>query len=174
MVNRNNYEAFFLMYVDGELSATEKEMVEVFVQQNPDLKEELAMLQQVVLLPENEVVFADKNVLYKQTGNEISTSNFEAYFLLYIDNELNLKDKEEVEIFVLQHPELQNDFTLLKQTKLELENIVCPNKDLLYKKEKERRVVYMNWYKMAAAAVVIGLMAVLYFVIPINKKFTTK
>lgn len=169
MVNRNNYEAFFLMYVDGELSATEKEMVEVFVQQNPDLQEELAMLQQVVLLPENEVVFADKNVLYKQTGNEISTSNFEAHFLLYIDNELNLKDKEKVETFVLQHPELQNDFTLLKQTKLKPNTIVCPNKDLLYKKEKERRVVYMNWYKMAAAAIVIGLMAVLYFVIPINK-----
>ena len=169
MVNRNNYEAFFLMYVDGELSATEKEIVDVFAQQNPDLKEELALLQLTVLLPENDFVFADKNLLYKQTGNEISNSNFEAHFLLYIDNELNLKDKEKVEIFVLQHPELQNDFTLLKQTKLELESIGCPNKESLYKKEKERRVVYMNWYKMAAAAIVIGLMAVLYFVIPINK-----
>ena len=93
----------------------------------------LAMLQQAVLLPENGVVFADKNLLFKQIGNEISTINFEEHFLLYIDDELTTKDKAEVETFVLQHPELQSDFTLLKQTKLEAETIVCPDKKLLYK-----------------------------------------
>lgn len=169
MISRNNYEEFFLMYVDSELSATEKEIVEVFVQQNPDLQEELTMLQQAVLLPENDVVFADKNLLFKQIGNEISTINFEEKFLLYIDNELTTKDKAEVETFVLQHPELQNDFTLLKQTKLEVETIACPNKEALYKEEKERRVVYINWYKMAAAALIIGLIGILYFIIPNNK-----
>ena len=35
------------------------------------------------------------------------------------------KPKTEVETFVLQHPETQTDFTLLKQTKLPVENIVC-------------------------------------------------
>ena len=63
MINRDNYEEFFLMYVDGELSATDKEMVDGFVQQNLDLKDELTMLQQAVLLPEPEIIFADKNTL---------------------------------------------------------------------------------------------------------------
>lgn len=169
MINRDNYEEFFLMYVDGELSATDKEMVDGFVQQNLDLKDELAMLQQAVLLPEAEIVFVDKNTLFKHIGNEITTANYEEKFLLYFDNELTAEDKTDVETFVLQHPELQNDFTLLQQTKLDIETITCPNKEALYKEEKNRKVVYMRWFTMAAAAVVIGLIAMVYFVIPTNK-----
>ncbi len=166
MINRNNYEEFFLMYVDGELSAAQKETVEAFVKQNPDLKEELNMLRQAVLLPEEDIFF-DKTSLFKHTGNEITTTNCEEKFLLYVDDELDAKDKAAVETFVLQHPQLQEDFTLLKQTKLPAETIEFANKEVLYRKEeKERRVVYMRWYRMAAAAVIIGLGVVLYTVIP--------
>ncbi len=169
MINRDNYEEFFLMYVDNELSATDKEMVEAFVHQNPDLKEELTMLQQAVLLPEPELKFTNKSDLLKRIGYEITTTNYEDKFLLYIDDELAAKDKTDVETFVLQHPQLQADFTLLQETKLSAELMVCPNKELLYKEEKERRVVYMRWYKIATAAVVIGLITMLYFIVPYNK-----
>ena len=48
-INRYNYETYFLLYVDNELSAVEKNSVDEFVQSNPDLGEELAMLFQTVL-----------------------------------------------------------------------------------------------------------------------------
>lgn len=169
MINRDNYEEFFLMYVDGELSTTDKEMVEAFAQQHPDLQEELAMLKQTVLLPENDLVFTSKNLLFKHVGNEITTTNYEEKFLLYIDDELAINEKAEVETFVLQHPQLQQDFTILQQTKLPVEVITCPNKEGLYREEKNRRVVYMRWYGMAAAAVVIGLIATVYFIAPSGK-----
>lgn len=169
MINRDNYEEFFLMYVDGELSTTDKEMVEAFAQQYPDLQEELAMLQQAVLLPEKDLVFTNKNLLFKHVGNEITTTNYEEKFLLYLDDELAINEKAEVETFVLQHPQLQQDFTILQQTKLPVEVITCPNKEGLYREEKNRRVVYMRWYGMAAAAVVLGLIATVYFVSPSDK-----
>ncbi|MBC7651942.1 MAG: hypothetical protein H7101_09340 [Deinococcales bacterium] len=169
MINSDNYEAFFLMYVDNELSITDKEMVEAFAQQNPDLQEELVVLQQAVLLTEEDIVFTNKNLLFKHIGNEITTANYEEKFLLYIDNELPVKHKAEVETFVLQHPQLQNNFTVLQQTKLAVETIICPNKKALCKEDKNRRVVYMQWFKMVAAAVVIGIIALLYFVLPTNK-----
>ncbi len=169
MINRNNYEEFFLMYVDGELSTTNKEMVEAFAQQHPDLQEELAMLQQAVLLPEKDLVFTNKNLLFKHVGNEITTTNYEEKFLLYIDDELAINEKAEVETFVLQHPKLQQEFTILQQTKLPVEIITCPNKEGLYKEEKKRRVIYMRRYAMAAAAVVIGLIATVYFIAPSGK-----
>ena len=168
MINRNNYDTFFLMYVDNELSITDREMVKAFAQQNPDLQDELLMLQQAVLLPEEDIVFTNKNLLFKHIGNAITTTNYEDKFLLYIDNELPTKDKAEVEIFVLQLPQLQKEFTVLQQTKLPLETIVCPNKQGLYKQEKQPKILYMQWYKMVAAAVVIGCIALLYFVLPTN------
>ncbi len=167
MINRDNYEEFFLMYVDGELSTTDKEMVEAFVQLHPDLQEELAMLQQTVLFPEDDIVFADKNLLFKHVESDNTVA--EEQLLLYIDNELKPQDKAALETVLLSNTTLKKDLALLQQTKLPLENIACPNKETLYKEEKKRRVVYMRWQYMAAAAIVIGLVATVYFVVPNGK-----
>lgn len=169
MINRDNYEEFFLMYVDGELSTTDKEMVEAFVQLHPDLQEELAMLQQTVLLPEDDIIFADKNLLFKHTESNTKATTYEEKLLLYIDNELATQDKAVLETALLSNATLQKDLALLQQTKLPLENIACPNKEALYKEEKKRKVIYMRWQYMAAAAIVIGLVATVYFVVPSGK-----
>ena len=124
-VNQHNYEEFFLLYVDGELSATDKQAVEQFVQANPGLAEELEMLLQMRLTDEP-VLFEGKDILFRNETAEINLHNYEEQFLLYVDNELNTVSKEKVETFVLQHPALQESFTLLKQTRLASEIIVFP------------------------------------------------
>ena len=93
----------------------------------------------------------------------------EEFFLLYIDNELNESNREAVEKFVLQHPQLQDEFSLLKQTVLPQEKIVFHNKKLLYRKE-ERRVVYLNWARIAVAAAMVGIAAVVWWIAPHNNK----
>ena len=64
-INRHNYEAFFLLYVDNELQPEDRLSVEQFVLQNPDLKNELDRLQLSVLGAE-EILFEDKNLLFKK------------------------------------------------------------------------------------------------------------
>ncbi len=154
-INRYNYEEFFLLYADRELSAGERKLVEQFIQANPDLKGELEILHEAYLQPE-ELVFEAKNSLYKSEQG-ISLADYEENFLLYIDDELSVSDKEKVETFVLQHPQLQDDFTLLKQTKLEPVEIICPDKASLYKTEERKPVVYMRWMRVAVAAAIIGI-----------------
>ena len=83
VINRHNYETYFLLYVDSELSAEEKVAVQRFVAENPDLAEELALLESTQLQLEKTLVFKGKEVLLKKEGQDISLNNYEEWFLLY-------------------------------------------------------------------------------------------
>ncbi len=160
-INRNNYEEYFLLYADKELSAEEKSMVEMFVQQNPDLEEEFVMLQQSVVKPDNTIELKDKSFLFKkellQQAQYINQTNYEEKFLLYADNELNLSEIEETEKFALSNSSLQNEFTLLQQVKyIPDTSIVFPDKSFLYKNEDNGKVIPFRW-KTLAAAVLLGI-----------------
>ena len=163
-VNRDNYEEFFLLYVDGELNIQQQEMVELFATANPDLQQELQLLLQTKLAIEDTFTF-DKDALYKQINQGVNSTNYEEKFLLYVDQELDITTKTEVETFVLQHPETQTDFTLLKQTKLPVENIVCPDKESLYKKE-EKPVIVMWAKRLAVAAAILFFAIMAWLLIP--------
>ena len=166
MINRNNYEEFLLMYVDNELNARERAAVELFVQQNPDLLPELEALQRTVLSADDEILLDDKLGLLK-INSSIGIDNYEEYFLLDINGELNAKAKNEVEKFVLQHPKLQEELTLLKQTVLEPKQVVFEDKQSLYRKEE--RVVPFAWMRLAAAAAVIGFAVLVWWMLPSGK-----
>lgn len=155
-INRNNYEEYFLLYADKELPAHEKNMVEMFVQQNPDLEEEFIMLQQSVVKPDNTITLEDKNSLFRKE-EFINQDNYEEKFLLYADNELSLSEIEETEKFALANPSLQAEFALLQQVTFKPDtSIVFPRKQLLYKKEEDAKVIPFRW-KALAAAVLLGL-----------------
>ena len=68
-LTRHNYEEYFLRYVDGELAADERQEVEAFLEEHPDLFEEMDSLQMTVL-PQDEVFAFDKSLLYQYTTEE--------------------------------------------------------------------------------------------------------
>lgn len=160
IIARHNYEEYFLMYVDNELTAEERAAVELFAQQNPDLAAELEILMQTKLATDDTEVFGNKKGLL-QNIDTINSENYEEQFLLYIDKELDKEDKESVEKFVLQHPQFQDEFTLLKQTVLEPEAVIFEDKDSLLRKE-ERRVIPM-FLRFAAAAAIIGIAVLIWW-----------
>jgi hypothetical protein len=157
IINRNNYEEFFLLYVDNELDEAQRLEVDNFAQQNPDLAEELEMLKQSALMADDDIKFTDKELLFKKEAG-INAANFEEYFLLSIDDELTKQEQSEVEKFVLKNPALQDEFTILKHTKLEPEVIEFTAKDTLYRTEKkERRVISVAWLRVSVAAALLVL-----------------
>jgi len=162
IINRHNYEEFFLLYIDDELSLEDRTAVDQFLEQNADLKKELEMLQQTTL-PADEIKFEAKEILYKQAEG-ISLNNYEEYFLLSVDKELDEQQNEEVQKFVLKHPGLQNEFMLLAKTQLEPQKILFPGKEKLLRKEKEEKpVVFLLWTRVSAAAAIIGLITATWF-----------
>ncbi|HVM86614.1 MAG TPA: hypothetical protein VMT76_00400, partial [Puia sp.] len=166
MINRYNYEEYFLLYVDNELSLAEKTAVEEFLLKNPDLKEEMDMIGQAVLKPEKNIFFHNKNALLKLTHENwfINLNNYQEYFLLYMDNELNAVSKKQVEEFMSSNPSLQSEFNLLLQTKFEADNsVVFEEKEALYKNEEHRRPVLLLWISSAAAVAILLVTGFLFF-----------
>src|ERR1700722_550494 len=165
MINRDNYEEYFLLYTDNELSDAERIAVEEFIKENPDLRGELIMMQQLKLKPEQNIFFGDKDILLRKSGENatINHNNYEEYFLLYADNELNTDEKKMVEEFVNTNPALRQEFELLLITQVGPDNnIVFPNKEILYRKS-ERRIVIPPWMRIAAAAAVLLLVGLFVF-----------
>ena len=134
-INKNNYQEFLLLYIDGELAVDVEKEVEFFIAQNANAKQEFDLLL-ATKLQLDEVSFGDISLLLKNENVEISVNNYEEKFCLYVDNELSKNDRKKVETYVLQHPTLQADFTTLNKTKLPLQTIEYRNKKELYKKEK--------------------------------------
>lgn len=150
-INRHNYEAFFLLYVDKELSAAERKAVDVFVQENPDLQMELLLLQQTVVKADD-IVLDKKDWLFREEEISLLQENL----LLYADDELNAADKNVVEALLAADKKAMTEWNILQQTKLEPDtSVVFEDKQSLYKKEAGR-VVAIKWWRVAAAAVLLG------------------
>jgi hypothetical protein len=150
-ITRHNYEEFFLLYVDKELSAADRKAVDVFVQQNPDLQMELALLQQTVVNGED-IFLNKKDWLYMEEDITALQKNL----LLYADEELSTADKNTVESLLNTNATAKAELNLLQQTKLQPDMaIVFEDKQLLYRKEGGR-VVGVKWWRIAAAAVLLG------------------
>ena len=88
---------------------------------------------------------------------EINRNNYESFFLLYLDRELNPSEMLEVENFVAANADLQKEFSLLSQTILIPAQIEFSQKELLYRKEDKRRVIPIYWTRIAAAVAVLVL-----------------
>ena len=173
-INKNNYEEYFLMYADNELSKAERKMVEVFVKENPEFREEFCTLKLTINIPDNEIKLENKAFLFKNESSFlINKNNYEEVFVLYHDNELSEKEKLETENFVAKHPEVKSEFDLIGTAKLSPESsIVYPDKKELYRKEKSGKVIPMMWWRYIAAAVLVGFG--LWFSVPYFTNHDTK
>lgn len=152
MITRENYEEFFLSYVDNELPAETRLAVELFVSANPDLGEELETLLQCRLEPDAHAVFPDSRSLVQ----------YEESLLLYVDGELDETGRKTVEELASREARigLELDRLLITVSRPDT-SILFPGKESLYHPVKRRRVVMMPWLEATAAAAVFGVVVVL-------------
>jgi hypothetical protein len=157
-INRHNYEEYFILYLDNELDAAGKQLVEAFVQQHPDLKEELDILLQYKLEPDHQIVFEGKEELLKENGQTpITLSNYEEWFTAHVDRELSNDEELQLQKFIRTHPHTAAELQLLLQTRIPAETIVFPGKSSLYRKEEKARRVFPLYFRAAAAVLLILL-----------------
>ena len=170
-INRNNYEEYFILYMDNELGSDDRRQVELFVKDNPDLQEELNLLMQTQLTPDNSFVFAGKEQLLKNPGTvSIDERNYEEWLLAYTDNELSADQKIAVEQFITDHPAIKQELEFLQKTKLEPDpTIVFADKEILYRKEGKVRLIRIHWKRIAVAAALLLAVSTTALIVFTNK-----
>ncbi|GAA0532536.1 anti-sigma factor family protein [Chitinophaga japonensis] len=169
-ITTENYEAFLLSYMDGELNAAERTALEAFLKKHPHLEQELETWQATRLQADPGLQFDNREMLYRHTGT-LTTENYETYLLSYIDGELSEKEEQALQQFLQQHPELQPALQVLQRTRLQPDPALrMPGKADLYRKTGNRGVIRPAWWWGAAAAVVAGC---LVWLLPLQQNTDT-
>ncbi|WP_343669495.1 hypothetical protein [Chitinophaga sp.] len=155
-IDISNYEEYLLSAVDGELNDEEQVALEVFLQQHPKYRQELLLLQSARIVPDSELRFDGKEMLYRQSdANTLSVGNYEGFLLEYIDNELNRDDRQKIEALAQQHPHISQELRLLEASRLKPDlTVKFGDKSTLYRNTQRVRGI---WWWAAAAAVVAGV-----------------
>src|SRR6185436_9659089 len=99
MINRSNYEAFFLDFHEGNLSEAEKRDVVAFVESNPDLAEEFESFKLIFVEQSEGLKFPGKENLKKNT---INVNNYKTWLVAFVEDDLKQDEKTEVEKFLAE------------------------------------------------------------------------
>ncbi len=153
-ITRNNYEVYFLDYLEGNLDENLVDDFIDFLRQNPDLKEELEMAGAVKLELEN-ITFGNKGKLYKEKYD--LQSEFYRAAVARLEGDLQENEKAEFENYISKHPEKKKEAALFEKTRLKAdESIVFKKKRKLYHYSAGRTILL--WSTRVAAILIIGLL----------------
>lgn len=169
-ITRENYEVFFLDYADGNLQPGEVAELMLFLEHNPDLKEEFENFENITLAPVPELVFEKKEELKKQvfTLGALNGESSDTYFVAYHEKDLSEKEEALVDAFLDQNPEFKNNFNLIGKARLQADkSILFPGKRRLKKSSFDLSYKRAIYYSVSAAAAILLLFV---FLPDFNKK----
>ena len=165
MIDITNYETWFLLYADNELSAEENVAVLSFVQQHPTLQKEFDGILQLRFSPAEIQHQVDKGSLLSVSMEDNMQAALEEHQLLinYVDGELSFFEIAEVEKRLKHDVAFLASYKQLSILKLEPDqSIVHPNKIALYKREK---TVAFGWKRSLVAAASLIIAAGLFWIV---------
>jgi len=151
-INQHNYEHYFLMYIDNELSAEEKAAVNDFIMQYPNYANKLETLQQLKISPDT-LIYENKFSLYK-------LSEQDQQCITYLENEMTNEEKASFENKLFANTSLQSHVKqwqgafLTTPTNIE----IAPNfKNSLFKKSAQIKPLWATvpFKRLASVAAIL-------------------
>jgi hypothetical protein len=95
-ISRQNYEQYFIDYLDGKLDENQVEVLMSFLEFNPDLKEEFADIEKMCLAPDD-IKFSGKPNLLKSETDLLETTilkDFDMYCISSMENDIAEEEEE--------------------------------------------------------------------------------
>lgn len=165
-ISRKNYEAYFLDYRENNLKPDQVAELLIFLEQNPDLKDEFESFETIQLTPEQNIRFVQKDSLKKKEmipTDHINRSNYEEFMVAGLEGDLSENDRVELKAFTELNPPAKLEYNIFRKTFLKPDlSIQFENKEKL--KKIGWFVLYRKpvYYSVAVAATIILLLGV-YF-----------
>jgi 6-pyruvoyl-tetrahydropterin synthase len=161
-INIENYEAYYLDFLEGNLNEVDMFEFSDFLKQHPELKIEEDILD-FKLVPTEKL---DKSYLNElkvfDESESICENNYENFMISHIEKQLNSSKEIELQNFISKNKIYEHEFNLYQKSKLQ------PNLNEVFedKKSLKQSVVIPLYYKIIATAATIILALLL---IPFSK-----
>lgn len=146
MITRENYEIWFLDYAEGKLNASQKETLFKFLQNNPDLKQELENFESIEL-PKTEKSNSPFNALKKNQSWLFNKYSEEELVFHVSEGLLNKEELREWNELCQVHPDLLNKVAAENKVKLVPDNTLHFAGKSFLKQTAETFHVDINNYK---------------------------
>lgn len=153
LITKNNYEAYLLDYLEGNLSPELSAELMLFFENNPEFKEDLEAFESITLIPSTEELVTKEDL--KITENKIGLVNYEDAIISEIEGENTVEQSAALQAFLRKHPEKEKELTAYRNTKLKALPIIYKDKSALM--QKESKVIPLYWWYASAAAVILAL-----------------
>ena len=100
-ITRENYEVFFIDYLDGTLGPSGKAALNDFLDNNPDLRNELDEFEGLLLDPD-ETEYSWKKELKKETseGSSVNAKNFDRYCIAKVEGDLEPAEEYDAQMVI--------------------------------------------------------------------------
>lgn len=149
-ITRDNYEIFFLDYLEGNLDEKLVNDFIGFLEENQDLRQELQLFEPVEI-PRDEESFSRKRSLYRSELNQNETFDHQA--VAWLEGDLTGDEAAEFERWTEKHPEMKAELERYKKTILESDlSVTFKKKSNLYRYPETRSLL---WWSMRIAAILL-------------------
>lgn len=157
LIHIDNYESYYLDYLEGNLSDSERIALEEFLDAHPELRledEELIILDDAPELLSS----LEKELLKKEEDRVISAENLDYFAIGKVENVLSTNENTQLNTYLSKHPEAQKTIRDYEATRLEAHAVPYDGKEEL----KHKEIAFVSWRLLAAVTSAAAIL-ILFF-----------
>lgn len=151
-IDRSNYEIWFIDWLEGNLDTFQAERLNLFLNENPDLKEELNGLNLATVEPFNRP-FSRKELM-KKLPSDITLNQFEYLCAAFLENDLTSDQKSELLQIVASDAGKKRSFDLIQRSRLAAVPVSFRHKNRLFRRTTKAKIIRLSVIGLSAAAAV--------------------
>jgi len=160
MITRENYESYYIDFLDGTLSDEAQAAFVLFLEENPDLQLEDDSLPQLNSISD-EMGTLEKQLMKKsEEPLIISHQTIEYALIAQVEKQLNPDEEKNLQLWLINHPEYKKEQTLYQKTIVSSNALTFGNKEELYQKT---RIVPLWLSSSAVAASIVTVIGISVF-----------